>query len=78
MCFMHVFIDAFNTSWGGGLLTTSVFKRVSRAGPGGEASKGLSGAAGTDVISAAHSQVHLLTMRSVFCMLMTWKIKSNV
>lgn len=33
---------------------------------------------GTDVITAAHSQVHLFTMRSFFCMLMIWKIKSSV
>ena len=46
-------------------------------GVGREAFKELTGRGGTDVITAAHSQVHLFTMRSFFCMLMIWKIKSN-
>lgn len=53
-------------------------------GRGREAYKGLTEMGtlecwgGTDVITAAHSQVHLFTMRSFFCMLMSWRIQSNV
>lgn len=56
-----------------------MFKTVSRKGGvcSREAFKGLIGRGGTDVITAAHSQVHLFAMRSFFCMLMIWKIKSN-
>ena len=56
-----------------------VFKTVSREGGvcSRDAIIGLSGRGGTDVITAALSQVHLFAMRSFFCMLMIWKIKSN-
>lgn len=57
---------------------------LSRKGSSREDYKGLTGMGtlecwgGTDVITAAHSQVHLFTMRSFFCMLMTWRIQSGV
>lgn len=82
--FMHANLYAFNLHSYGSRGLSLCFPSCYQEEGSREACEGLTGMGtlecwgGTDVITVAHSQVHLFTMRSFFCMLMTWRLQSDV
>lgn len=81
---MHAYLCVLNPHSYGSRGLSLCFHVIKEGGKQRPACKELTGMGtlecwgGTDVITAAHSQVHLFTMRSFFCMLMTWRIQSDV